>query len=127
MMTIASPMERRKSQPRMSSGVFSIRSGVARTISAIQTPKEDVVFRRTGLSVGLVAGTDKDEPFGFDFYRSPKVDVKYKISTGNADGKDKLRNFADIEAKRLSFIPGPKYISQADWRENIKGRSGKFL
>lgn len=53
-------------------------------------------------------------------------DTKYKIRNGN-ENKDKLRNFADIEAKRLSFIPGPKYVAPSDWRENIKGRSGKFL
>lgn len=58
----------------------------------------------------LVAGTLKPSPFGFDFYTSPKVDHKYKISTGNADNKRRRENFADLEAKRLNFVPGPKYV-----------------
>lgn len=38
-----------------------------------------------------------------------------------------MENFADLEAKRLNFIPGPKYVKHSDWRDNIKGRAGKFL
>ena len=88
----------------------------------------DYTYRRTGLSVGLVAGTAVDKPFGHDFYRSPVADqVFYKITVGNTNYKEKCKNFADLEAKRLNFIPGPKYVQHADWRENIKGRTGKFL
>ena len=87
----------------------------------------DYTYRKTGLSVGLVAGTKTDKPFGHQFYKSPIGDTTfYKISVGNADNKEKRKNFADLEAKRLSFIPGPK-IKHSDWRENIKGRTGKFL
>lgn len=81
----------------------------------------------TGLSVGLVAGTEKNEPFGHSFYRSPAADTKYRISIGNATANEKLKNTFDLGAKKLNFIPGPKYLKHSDWRENIKGRTGKFL
>ena len=88
----------------------------------------DQTFNRTGLSVGYVAGTARDKPFGHSFYRSPVGDTTfYKVTVGNADNKEKRKNFADLEAKRLSFIPGPKYMQHDDWRDNIKGRTGKFL
>ena len=80
------------------------------------------------MSVSLAAGTDKFEPFGIPFYRSPVADETTAINEKNYKkiGK-KLRpraltkpaNFADKEAKRLSFIPGPKYGKMPDWRENV--------
>jgi len=59
-------------------------------------------------------------------------DKMYRISVGNAHNNEKLKNFADLEAKRLEPIPGPnKYYKEKardwDWRDNIKGRTGKFL
>lgn len=106
-----------------------------RTMSTFETirpggPSDpaEYTFRRTGLSVGVVAGTQRDKPFGHHFYRTPVADsVFYRISVGNAENKEKRKNFADLEAKRLNYIPGPKYLSHSDWRENIKGRTGKFL
>ena len=79
------------------------------------------------MSVGLAAGTEKVSPFGFDFYKSPVHDARYRISLGNSLNIEKRKNFADLEAKRLHFIPGPKYVKQPDWRDNIPGRTGKFL
>lgn len=33
-----------------------------------------------------------------------------------------------MEAKNVQHIPGPnKYLKHSDWRDNIKGRRGKFL
>ena len=46
---------------------------------------------------------------------------------GNAVNKEKLSNFADLHALNLKYIPGPKYLKHSDWRDNIKGRKGKFL
>ena len=61
----------------------------------------DHTFRKTGLSVGVVAGTAKDKPFGHEFYRQPVGDtVFYRVALGN-DNKEKRKNFADAEAKRL--------------------------
>ena len=103
-----------------------------KTMSSLDTDcrrgiSTDHTYRKTGLSVGIVAGTKLDKPFGHHFYKSPVGDtVYYKISVGNADNKEKRKNFADLEAKRLNFIPGPK-LKHSDWRENIKGRTGKFL
>lgn len=87
----------------------------------------DATFRRTGLSVGVVAGTQRSMAFGFDNYTSPKIDTKYRIAIGNTTQNSKLKNFADLEAKGKAFIPGPKYVQHSDWRHNIKGRTGKFL
>ena len=87
---------------------------------------EDKTYRRTGLSVGKVAGTET-KPFVYDFYKSPIHDIRYKISIGNSLNSEKRKNFADLEAKRLHFIPGPKYVKQPDWRDNIPERTGKFL
>ena len=61
----------------------------------------DATFRRTGLSVGRVAGTENNNPFGHSFYRSPKEDVKYRISIGNSTNNEKMKSFVELEAKRL--------------------------
>ena len=51
----------------------------------------DLTFRKTGLSVGIVAGTEADKPFGHSFYRSPIADnTFYRVTVGNADNKEKL-------------------------------------
>ena len=81
----------------------------------------------TGLSVGVVAGTAKDAPFGHSFYRSPTRDTKYRIALGNSINNEKHKSFVEIVANKLNFVPGPKYVQQQDWRENIRGRAGKFL
>ena len=97
----------------------------ARRISTLDSPERqqpfDRTFQKTGLSVGVVAGTTRTDPFGFDFYQSPKIDCKYRIGVGNSTNNEKRKNFADLEAKRLSFIPGPKYGQLQDWRNNYKG------
>ena len=87
----------------------------------------DRTFQKTGLSVGLAAGTERTQPFGHSFYHSPKADTKYRISIGHTSNNEKLKNFADLEAKLLNYIPGPKYVQHSDWRNNIRGRAGKFL
>ena len=96
----------------------------ARTFSTNETEpsgaKTDRSLRIQGLSVKVVAGTTKDNPFKLDFYRSPRIDNSYRITIGGVKYNDKLKNFADLEAKRLSYIPGPnKYLKVSDWRENI--------
>ena len=53
----------------------------------------DIVFRRTGLTVGYVAGTQRDKPFGTDEYRAPFADHAYKISTMGTN-KENRKNFA---------------------------------
>ena len=103
-----------------------IRGGTA----TLETPRKDFVDRTlaaTGLSVGNVAGTEKNQPFGHSFYRSPTRDTKYRIALGNSVNNEKHKSFVEIVANKLNFVPGPKYVQHSDWRENIKGRAGKFL
>ena len=49
------------------------------------------------------------------------------MTVGHPTNQEKRKNFADLEAKLLNFIPGPKYVQHSDWRNNIRGRAGKFL
>jgi len=79
------------------------------------------------MSVGLVAGTEKNDPFGHSFYRSPIIDAKYRIAFGHSVNNEKNKNFTDRIKTRLAYVPGPKYVQHSDWRNNIKGRTGKFL
>jgi hypothetical protein len=81
----------------------------------------------TGLSVGVVAGTERNTPFGHALYRSPIRDTKYRIALGNSTNQEKHKSFVEIVANKVNFVPGPKYVQHSDWRENIKGRTGKFL
>ena len=60
----------------------------------------DVVFARTGLSVGEVAGTQRPRVFGFEPYIPPKGDgCRYRIP-GTADTKKPRQNFAELAAKK---------------------------
>ena len=83
------------------------------------------------MSVGYVTGTERFRPFeaaGSDYNPPIADDIFYRVKTGDDMNKEKRRNFADLEAKRMSFVPGPsKYMTQPDWRKNIKGKRGKFL
>jgi len=91
----------------------------------IVTPRQDMLdrtFQATGLSVGLVAGTQKDTPFGHPLYRAPTCDTRYRIEMGNAANKEKNKSYVDRVATRLAWVPGPKYVAHRDWRENIKSR-----
>lgn len=106
-------------------GAVKIKS---RTMSqVVPEPAIDKTFRTTGLSVGIVAGTQRTDAFGFDHYSSPKVDFRYRIAFGNTVQNTKLKNFTEIHSKNLAHIPGPKYVQHSDWRQNIKGRTGKFM
>ena len=87
----------------------------------------DKTFAKTGLTVGQLAGTERKNPFGHQFYRSPKADTKYNISIGHPCNREKRKNFADLEAKVMDYVPGPKYLKQPEWKDNIKSRQGKFL
>lgn len=40
---------------------------------------------------------------------------------------EKNKNFTDRISNRLNYVPGPRYVQHSDWRENIRGRTGKFL
>lgn len=78
------------------------------------------------MSVGYVAGTERDKPFGFDLYNAPAADHRYRIETlGKND--EKRKNFAQTQADSLKWVPGPKYVEMPNWTQNIKGSRGKFL
>ena len=67
----------------------------------------DVVFARTGLSVGEVAGTQRPRVFGIEPYIPPKGDgCRYRIP-GTADTKKPRQNFAELAAKRKQWVPAP--------------------
>lgn len=42
---------------------------------------DDMTFKRTGLSVGVVAGTVNTLAFGFEPYTIPIADQRYRIQT----------------------------------------------
>ena len=77
----------------------------------------------------VVKSNMKKPAFGFDFYNPPKVERAYLQARIVQIGKAKLPNFAEIEAKRKSFVPGPpNYNTTLDWsKDNIKGNRGRFL
>ena len=49
-------------------------------LSDAKSNQKDLVFRRTGLSVGIVAGTETTSVFGFEPYNVPAEDHKYRIT-----------------------------------------------
>lgn len=63
-------------------------------------------------------------PFGHEFYSPPKVEKNRIPGRAFKIGKEKPSNFADLEAKNKSFIPGPHYNTMLDWNKTTKG---KFL
>ena len=84
------------------------------------------MFRKTGLSVGYVAGTQRKKAFGFDLYNVPKADHRYKILNLGSNN-EKRKNFAQSAADAMKWVPGPLYMGAADWKKNFPGRRGKFL
>jgi hypothetical protein len=54
--------------------------------------------------------------FGIDYYNPPKMEMNLVPARSNLISKQKLKNFADIEAKNKSFIPAPTaYNTTYDW------------
>ena len=51
-----------------------------------------------------------------------KEDTKYSIMIGHPCNREKRKNFADLEAKLMDYVPGPKYLKQPEWKDNIKSR-----
>ena len=80
----------------------------------------DVVFNRTGLTVGQVAGTQRNRVFGFDPYINPAADHRYRI-LGGSDNKRRRENFADLAAKAKQWVPGSNQFKQPNWR--VPGRN----
>ena len=79
------------------------------------TIENDVVFNRTGLSIGEVSGTWKNRVFGFEPYINPKEDHRYRIA-GTSEVKKPRQNFADLDAKSKSWVPGPNQFKQPNWK-----------
>ena len=78
------------------------------------------------MTVGYVAGTQRNKPFGIDLYKPPKANHNYRIMSLGKN-EEKRKNFAQTIGESFKWVPGPKYMPVQDWRENIKGRRGKFL
>ena len=79
------------------------------------TVDNDVVMKRTGLSIGEVAGTQREKVFGVDFYKNPKADHKYRI-LGSAGVRKKRMAFTDIEANFKKWVPSPNQFKQTNWK-----------
>lgn len=75
----------------------------------------------------VVKSNLRQVPFGFDFYNPPKVERAYLKGKNYTMDKSKNTNFAELEAKNKSFVPGPAYNTTYDWSLMIKGNRGKFL
>lgn len=82
------------------------------------------MLKRTGLSVGYVAGTERNRVFGVDFYKNPKADTKYRI-LGSAEykleaassKKPRIRPaFTDIISKQKQWVPGSNQFKQTNWK-----------
>lgn len=86
----------------------------------------DMLFRVTQIPVNLVARTCRTHEFGFVPYEVPVDDHKYKIPN-MAKTQLKRSNFADEHARSKSWVPGPKYLEQKNWKTNFKLNRGCFL
>ena len=106
-----------RTQPNFGRGVAS----TMRDSVSLSPEKEKGLMLTTG------ALKKRPEIFGHDFYRSPKADLSYRITHGNSTNNEKRKNFADLHAKSKSYVPGPKYVKQEEWKERFRGNRGKFL
>jgi len=90
--------------------------------------ENDVVFRRTGLSVGVVTGTDKSNAvFGFEPYIVPVRDNKPHTANGKfALGKRVIEFEADA-LKNKNMPACNKHNKQRDWLKNFNQNRGVFL
>ena len=108
--TLSPERSAKKDGARARAAKSQLRRGESVNLTPRQPEFEDRTFRRTGMSVGLVAGTEKTNPFGHSFYRSPIADTRYKIAFGHSVDNQKHKNFTDRIATRLGYVPGPKYM-----------------
>ena len=97
-------------QSRDSADYSRFKAATVESPSPKRQPAMDRTFQRTGLSVGLVAGTEKNEPFGHTFYRSPIRDTKYRINFGHSVNVEKNKNFTDRMKEKQTVLPGYKYV-----------------
>lgn len=89
--------------------------------------EDDVVFKRTGLTVGEVAGVPKDLYFGFEPYTMPVEDLKYRITNPSYSREKRIIEFEKV-ALKLKKFPGPNQYSKVDnWENNFKKPRGCFL
>ena len=57
-----------------------------------------------------------NDVFGIDGYNLPRLDLPVKYGTQNAFAKDKLRNFATLQANLTKHVPGPgEYKTVPKW------------
>lgn len=66
-------------------------------------------------------------PFGFEFYKPPKVERAYLKPHNTKMDKAKIQSCIQKEVTSKSFIPGASYNTTFDWSTMIKGDKGKFL
>ena len=95
--------------------------------TTVESPRVRTRKNNFSVPINVMANTARKDKFGIDFYNNPKEDLFYRISMGHGTNKEALKNFADIQAKKKQFIPGPKYVQHADWRDNHKFNIGRFL
>jgi hypothetical protein len=68
----------------------------------------------------VVKSNLRELPFGIENYSPPKMERAYLLKPyfGKID-KAKITNFAEVEAKRKGYIPGPNYNTIYDWNKII--------
>ena len=70
----------------------------------------------------IVKSNLRHQPFGVEYYNPPKMERAYLLKPHNGKiDKQKIANFADLEAKNKAFIPGPQYNTTTDWTKTLPG------
>lgn len=97
----------------------STRASRQQPFSERNSRQEDMVFKRTGLSVGVVAGTETNNVFGFEPYHVPVEDLKYRIQNSGMPKLKRVIEFEKVALKNKKF-PGPDhYLKQRNWEKNF--------
>lgn len=105
----------------------STRASRQQPFSERNSRQEDIIFKRTGLSVGVVAGTQTTNVFGFEPYHVPVEDLKYRIQNSGMPKLKRVIEFEKVALKNKRF-PGPDhYLKQANWEKNFPQKQGQFL
>ena len=90
--------------------------------------ENDGVFRRTGLSVGVVTGTDRtNRVFGFEPYIVPARDNKPHTANGKFAKGKRVIEFEEDALKFKLFPACNKHNKQKDWLKNFNLHRGEFL
>lgn len=76
----------------------------------------------------VVKSNLRQSPFGIEYYNPPKIERAYLLKPylGRMD-RQKVKNFAELEAKNKAYVPGPQYNTTTDWTKTMPNQTGRFL